>query len=130
MTDRIFRRGEEAEATQALREQDTKLLFDGRTVVIECVFHTIVDPGILATRLRQACAGPNFRLNVGTIKRRQQDHAILTKTFVNTDESVEEVGARVAALSPKPSHATVGLADSREVAALWAELHRVQDGGD
>lgn len=130
MTDRIFRRGEEAEATQALREQNTQLLFDGRTVVIECVFHTIVDPTVLSTRLRQACAGPHLRLNVGTIARRQHDLALLTKSFINTDESSEDVGARVAAISPKPSRVAAGLVPAREAAALWAALHRAQDGGD
>lgn len=130
MTDRIFGPGEEAEASRMLREQDTRVLFDGRTVVIECVFHTVVDPNILATRLRKACAGAKLRLNVGTVQRRKQDLAILMKSFVNTDESPEEVGARVAAISPKPDLVTAGLADPREAASIWAELRRVQDGGD
>lgn len=113
-----------------LREQDTRVLFDGRTVVIECVFHTIVDVNILAARLREACAGPKLRLNVGTVTRRGSDYAIVTKAFVNTDEPAEEVGARVAAIVPKPNRVTAGLANKRKAASIWAELHRVQDGGD
>ena len=130
MTDRFFKPGEEEEAVAALREQDTRILFDGRTVVIECVFHTIVDPNILASRLREACAGPKLRLNVGTVTRRRQDLALVAKSFINTDEPAEDVSARAAAISPKPSRVTAGIADSREAAKIWAELHRIQDGGD
>jgi len=130
VTDRIFRPGEEAEAAQALREQDARVLFDGRTLLIECVFHTIVDAAILSTRLRKACAGPKLRLNVGTVERRARDLAILTKSFINTDESLEEVGARIAAISPKPDRVTAGLVDTREATWIWSELHRMQDGGD
>jgi hypothetical protein len=67
---------------------------------------------------------------VGTVQRRAHDLAILTKSFINTDESLEEIGARVAAISPKPDRVTAGLVDTREAASIWAELHRVQDGGD
>jgi len=130
VTDRIFGPGEHAEAAKALRGQDVRVLFDGRTILIECVFHTIVDPAILATRLRKACAGLKLRLNVGTVERRAGDLAILTKSFINTDESLEDVGARVAAISPKPDRVMAGLVDTREAASIWAELHRVQDGGD
>lgn len=130
MTDRVFKPGEEAEAQEALRAQDTRVQFDGRTVVVECVFNTIVDPAILATRVRQACAGPQLRLNAGTVQRKSGEVAIRTKSFINTDESLEEVGERIAAISPTPDRATVGLADVREAANVWAELHRVQDGGD
>lgn len=130
MTDRIFKSGEEGAALDELRRHDTRVLFDGRTVLIECVFHTIVDPNILAARLRKASAGPKLRLNVGTVSRRSSDHAILTKSFINTDESLEEVGARVSAISPKPDRVTAGLVDIREAESIWAELHRVQDGGD
>lgn len=130
MTDRVFKPGEEAEAVGELRKHDATVLFDGRTVLVECVFHTIVDPNVLATRLRQACAGPKLRLNVGTLTRRQRDLAILTKSFINTDESPEEVGARVTAISPRPDRVTAGLVDEREAAKIWAELHRIQDGGD
>jgi hypothetical protein len=114
---------------EALRGQDTRVLFDGRTVVIECVFHTIVDANILAVRLRDACSGPKLRLNVGTVTRRGSDYAIVAKSFINTDEPAE-VGARVEAITPKPDRVTAGLANRREAAAIWAELHRVQDGGD
>ncbi len=130
MVDRIFKRGEEAEAVVEMRKHDTRVLFDGRTVLIECVFRTIVDPNILATRLRQACAGPELRLNVGTVTRRQSDLALLTKSFINTDEALEEVGARVTGMTPRPDRVTAGLVDEREAALIWAELHRVQDGGD
>jgi hypothetical protein len=130
VADRIFRPGEEEAAAKALGEQDTRVLFDGRTVVVECVFRTIVDPTLIASRLREACSGPKLRLNVGTIERRKQDLAIVTKSFVNTDETPEEVAARVALISPVPDRVTAGLAVPREAAAIWAELHRMQDGGD
>lgn len=130
MADRVFGPGEEEEAAAALRAQDTRVLFDGRTVAVECVFHTIVDANILASRLREACAGPKLRLNVGTVTRRAADYAIVAKSFVNTDEALEEVGARVALISPKPDRVTAGLADKRDAEKIWAELHRVQDGGD
>jgi len=129
VADRVFGPGEEKEAAAALREHDTRVLFDGRTVVIESVFHTIVDANILAGRLREACAGPKLRLNVGTVTRRASDYAIVVKSFINTDEPAEEVGARVAALSPKPTKVAAGLADPREAAKIWAELTRVKDGG-
>lgn len=130
MTDRIYGPGEEVAAVEALREQDSRVLFDGRTVLIECVFHTIVDPNVLATRLRKACAGPKLRLNVGTLTRRRVDLAILTKSFINTDESLEEVGARIASIVPRPDRVTAGLVIKSEAAVIWAELHRAQDGGD
>jgi hypothetical protein len=120
----------EAAARKALRAQDTRVLFDGRTVLIECLFHTIVDPNVLASRLRQAAAGPKLRLTVGTVQRRSRDLALLTKSFINTDESLEEVSARVVAISPKPDRVTVGLVDTQESVSIWTELHRVQDGGD
>jgi hypothetical protein len=125
----VFGPGQEAEAAKALREQDTRVLFDGRTVVVESVFHTIVDANILASRLREACAGPKPRLTVGTVTRRSSDYAIVVKSFVNTDEPAEEVGARVAAISPKPTRVTAGIANTREAAKIWAELTRVKDGG-
>ena len=130
MTDRIFKPGEEKEAEAELRKHDTRVLFDGRTVVIESVFHTIVDANILASRLREACAGPKLRLNVGAVTRRSSDYAITVKSFINTDEPAEEVGARVAAISPKPTKVTSGLADPREAAKIWAELTRVKEGPD
>jgi len=130
MTDRIFKAGEDKEAVEELRKHDTRVLFDGRTVVVESVFHTIVDANILASRLREACAGPKLRLNIGTVTRRSSDYAIAVKSFINTDEPAEEVGARVAAISPKPTKVTAGLADPREAAKIWAELTRVKEGRD
>lgn len=128
MTDRVFKPGEEKEAQAELAKHDTRVLFDGRTVVIESVFHTIVDANILASRLREACAGPKLRLNVGTVTRRASDYSIVVKSFVNTDEPAEDVGARVAAISPKPSRVTAGIANAREAAKIWTELERVKDG--
>jgi hypothetical protein len=130
MTDPIFKAGQEKEAAEELAKHDTRVLFDGRTVVVESVFHTIVDANILASRLREACAGPKLRLNVGAVTRRAKDYAITVKSFINTDEPAEEVGARVAAISPKPSKVTAGLANPREAAKIWAELTRLKDGGD
>lgn len=130
MTDRVFGPGEEKDAAEELAKHDTRVLFDGRTVVVESVFHTIVDANILASRLREACAGPKLRLNIGTVTRRARDYSIAVKSFINTDESAEEVGARVAAISPKPTKVTAGLADPREAAKIWAELTRLKEGGD
>ena len=130
MTDRVFGTGEEKQAAEELAKHDTRVLFDGRTVVVESVFHTIVDANILASRLREACAGPKLRLNVGTVTRRAKDYSICVKSFINTDEPAEEVGARVAAISPKPTKVTAGLADPREAAKIWAELTRLKEGGD
>ena len=129
MTDRVFGTGEEKEAAEELAKHDTRVLFDGRTVVVESVFHTIVDANILASRLREACAGPKLRLNIGTVTRRAKDYAIVVTSFINTDESSEEVGARIEALSPKPTRVSARIADRRVAAKVWAELHRVQDGG-
>lgn len=129
MTDRIFSSREEKQLAEEMREQDTRVLFDGRTVIVEGVFHTIVDANVLAARLRTACGGPKLRLNVGTVTRRASDYALVIKSFINTDEPAEEVGARVAAISPKPAKVTAGLADPREAAKVWAELTRIKDGG-
>lgn len=113
----------------AMRGHDTRVLFDGRTLVVECRFYTVLHYTIVSDRVRAACAGPKLRMNVGSLSR-DVDGAIVTKTFVNTDETYDEVAARVRAMDPKPSRATVGIANTREAAGLWAELHRVQDGGD
>lgn len=42
----------------------------------------------------------------------------------------EEVAQRIAAISPRPDRVTSGLAVHREAAKVWAELHRLRDGGD
>jgi hypothetical protein len=112
-----------------LRTQDTRVLFDGRTLVVECRFYTGIHYTIVSERVRIACAGPKFRMIVGGLSR-DPDGALVTKTFINTDETYEEITERVRAMNPKPVFATVGIADTREVAGLWGELHRVQDGGD
>jgi len=116
--------------TAEMDKQDTCVLFDGRTIVVECVFHTIVDYRVIAENMRQACAGPQLRLTVGSVERRHHDGAITTKSFVNTDEEVEVVAARIAGMSPKPSRVTAGIAKVSEAAKVWGELQRIQDGGD
>lgn len=114
---------------EELRDQDSRVLFDGRTLVVECKFYTVIHFTIVSERVRVACAGPKLRMVVGGMSR-DPDGALVTKTFINTDETYEEVADRVRAMNPKPTRATVGIADRREAAGLWGELHRVQDGGD
>ena len=130
MGDKFFGPGQDEEARAALRAQDQRVLFDGRTVVVECVFFTIVDPAVLAESVRRACAGPLLRMTVGTLRRRAHDHAIVSKSFVNTDESIEVVGERMRHVSPAPARVEVGLASDRDAERIWAEVHRATDGGD
>jgi hypothetical protein len=108
---------------------DTRVLFDGRTLVVECTFYTVIHPTIISERVRAACSGPKLRMVAGGLSR-AADGAFVTKSFINTDETYEEVAERVRTMNPRPSRATVGIADRREAAGLWGEVHRMQDGGD
>ena len=128
--DRIYGPGEEAQLQSDARKLDTRVLFDGRTVLVTAVFHTIVDPLIVSERVRRAAAGPLLRMAVGGLSRRPTDHALLTKTFVNTDEDVTDVAKRVAAVVPEPARVEGGIVESRDAKKLWAEFHRSIDGGD
>jgi hypothetical protein len=128
--DQIFGPGDEDALRSKLRSLDTRILFEGRTVVVSAVFHTIVDPKIVSERVRRAAAGPLLRMAIGGLERRQRDHALLTKSFVNTDEEVEVVAARVAAVMPEPARVEGGLVDERDAVKLWIEFHRTIDGGD
>jgi hypothetical protein len=130
VTDRVFEPGEHAEAQEEMRKQNSRVLFDGRTLLVECVFRTIVDPNVLASRLRQACAGPQLRMIIGGLERRGRDAAFLTKSFINTDETIMEIGARLAGMSPKPERVEISLVARRDADKIWAEVHRMQDGGD
>lgn len=99
--------------------QNCDVLFDGRTVLVECVFLTIVDPSILADRVRIACAGPELRMVVGGMSRHPGGYK--TKTFINTDESEVDIGARVLRIDPKPSLTKIGIVDQRDAQKLWRE---------
>ena len=128
--DRIFGPGE----TEALRDHvkhlDTRVLFDGRTVLVTSVFHTIVDPALISERVRRAAAGPLLRMTVGGVERRAIDHALVVKSFINTDEDMKVVAARVAEVTPTPDRVEVGIVRASDAAELWASLHHAIDGGD
>jgi hypothetical protein len=129
--DKIFGPGEEDQMHEAAKKLDTRVLFDGRTVLVTAVFHTIVDPKIISERVRRAAQGPLLRMAIGGLQRRPTDHALLTKSFINTDEDVEIVAKRVAEVVPAPARVEGGLVSSRDAEGLWAEFHRsIVDGGD
>jgi len=129
--DQIFGRGEEDQLRDAVQKLDTRVLFDGRTVLVTAVIHTIVDPKIVSERVRRAAAGPLLRMTIGGVSRRPHDHALLTKTFVNTDEDVEVVMKRMAEVVPSPARVEGGIVSPRDAEGLWAEFHRsIVDGGD
>lgn len=128
--DRIYGPGE----TEALREHakkmDSRVLFDGRTVLVTSVFRTVVDPAIISERVRRASAGPLLRMTIGGLERRKSDHALLVKSFVNTDEDMKTVADRVAAVVPTPDRVEVGIVRAHDAAELWGSLHHAIDGGD
>lgn len=128
--DRVFGPGAEDQLHAAMRELDTRVLFDGRTVVVTAVFHTIVDPLIVSARVRRAAQGPLLRMAIGSLSRRKGDHALVTKTFVNTDEPVEDVCNRIAAVVPPPTRVEGGIVAPSDAESLWAEYHRAIDRGD
>lgn len=126
---KIFGPGEEDKLREELKKLDTRVLFDGRTVLVTAVFFTtFVDPKALSERVRRAAAGPLLRMTVGALSGKIGE--LTTKSFVNTDEDEKIVGARVAAVTPKPAYVEVGIVDPREALPLWAEYHRTIDGGD
>ena len=125
---KIFGPGEEDAFRAAAAAQDTRVLFDGRTVLVTAVFFSIVDPAILSDRVRAAAGGPLLRMTVGGCSRRQ-DGALVFKSFVNTDEPMEEVGNRIGKL-PGAVKIEVGMVGERDAEALWGELHRMIEGGD
>jgi hypothetical protein len=130
MSDEVFGPGQEEAFRAAASKQDTRVLFDGRTVLVTSVFHTIVDPVILSERVRRAAAGPLLRLVVGGLERRGVDGAIVAKSFVNTDESIEVVGERLKRVTPAPARVEVGIVSDRDAERVWGELHRAIEGGD
>jgi hypothetical protein len=114
--------------SEELRAQDTRVLFGERTLVVECRFYTVIHYTIVSERVRVACAGPKLRMVVGGLSR-DPDGALVTKTFINTDETYEEIAARIHAMNPKPVRATVGVADRREAAGLWGEWRAASGAG-
>lgn len=95
------------------------LLFNGRTLLVECVFLTIVDPKFVADRAMAACAGPKLRMVVGGLSLHPGGYK--AKTFVNTDELETELRSRVMAMNPRPSSITIDIVSARDAKELWAE---------
>lgn len=110
-------------------ESQYELLFDGRTLCVEATFLGQLDAVELAPKIRTAAQGPQLRLNLGTISRRVD--GLITKTFINTDESEWDVAKRFNHMKPKPALITVGIVEPADAAKVWAEFHKlpqVQDG--
>lgn len=128
--DRIFGPGEEHELHESANAMDSRVLFDGRTVLVTSTFHTAVDPAFISERVRRASAGPLLRMTVGGLERRKTDHALVVKSFVNTDEDVRVVAKRVERVKPRPDYVEAGIVDADDAAELWGSLHHAIDGGD
>lgn len=109
-------------------KHDTDVKFDGRTLIVDTMFHTVVDPYVLSDRVRAAAAGPGLRMVFGTASRRRD--GISFRSFVNTDEDELVVYARMRAVDPRPASIRVGVVASTKARELWAEFHRAIDGGD
>jgi len=125
---KVFGPGEEEAFRAAAAAQDCRVLFDGRTVLVTSVFFTILDPIILSDRVRAAAAGPLLRMTLGTGARRH-DGALVFKSFVNTDEPIRDVGARVKQLAGC-AIVEVGIVEPRDAEQLWGDFQQTLDGGD
>ena len=109
-----------------IQDMDFRILFDGRTVVVELTHATLMDPKDLSERVRKEVAGPLLRMTCGGLWKSEGGLLLLTKTFVNTDEDLRVVHARVTAMKPMPEKISVGLCDPEEAAGIWRELARAQ----
>jgi hypothetical protein len=117
-----------SEFREATVGQDSEVKFGGRTLVVHLVFHTIVDPVVISERVREVVAGPKLRMVVGTAS--SVDGGVRLTSYVNTDEDVLVVRARVLAIAPRPASARVDEVAPTLAAEVWAQLHRFIDGGD
>ncbi|TAL46322.1 MAG: hypothetical protein EPN91_00480 [Salinibacterium sp.] len=104
-------------------QEQFELKFASRTLLVETIHHTIVDPKILAEKIRVACAGPDLRMTLGGIG--ACDGGYKAKTFINTDELETVVADRVMAMTPKPMVVSVGIVSERDAKQLWAKFHKI-----
>ena len=108
-----------------IKHHNLTLLFDGRTLVVECVFErTTLDKMIVAEAARRAAGGPLLRMTMGGLS--MVDGQFITKTLVNTDEDEWTVAKRVNNMRPRPLLVTIGIADAKDAAEAWGELQRIQ----
>jgi hypothetical protein len=53
---------------EELRAQDTRVLFEGRTLVVECRFYTVIHYTIVSERIRAVCSGLKLRMAVAACR--------------------------------------------------------------
>lgn len=126
MTDKIVTNAQEFR--EAAAEHDMTVKYNGRTLLAQCWFYTIINPQLLSERVRERAGGPGLRMVVGGLQR--IDGGFWAKSFINTDETEDVVAARMSTIDPRPKKVTVGVVSVTEARELWAALHRTADGGD
>ena len=97
---------------------DTK--FGGRTLLVTCVFKTLLTPTELSQRVLAMASGPLERMTCGSLGKSPLGY--VTKTFINTDEPEVEVGARAWRMKPSPEAVTIGIVDPVDGARIWEML--------
>lgn len=118
----------EEEFYESVKKQDTRLKFDGRMLVVTCLFFTAGDPVAIGDRVRVACAGPDLMMTFGELSRRRD--GFVAKSYINTDESVAVVASRCGSMDPRPARVEVDTVASTRAREVWGEFFRVADGGD
>lgn len=109
----------------SVQDQNLTVMFDGRTLVVECVFgQLMMDHRKLAHLVREAAAGPELRMVAGSIG--AKGLLVTTKTFINTDEAEEVVAARMNAMRPRPQAIVVGIVDPKDGLKVWSQLQFMQ----
>jgi hypothetical protein len=105
-------------------EGDFSIRYEGRTLVVECVFAVMASPEVLARNAQAAAAGPKLCMVCGTVDRAGMETK--TKTFINTDEDEMVVATRFVEMKPKPKSVTVGIVDLKDAKQIWKKLQHVK----
>lgn len=98
------------------------LHFEGRTLKVSCAFDIPISPAALSEKIREVCAGPRLRMVFGGVS--PYVHGLATTTYINTDESTDEISVRLQAMSPAPTSVRVQVVEEQEAHEIWASLRQ------
>lgn len=126
MSDKVVSNMEEFR--EAIADHDIAVRYEGRTLVVTCLFFTQVDPYLVSERVLLAARGPKSRMVFGGLSHRRDGYK--TESYINTDESLSDVAGRMKLVDPCPAKVDVALVGGPRAQKLWTDFHRSVDGGD